>query len=66
MFLNINAVVGEFTLDDLGKYNSLNKIKLSFNATVMEYIGEFDLVINDRIYQKYNDKIKELKAKNHS
>ena len=62
-FINLNAVVGEFTMADLGKYNTLNKIKLSFNATVMEYIGEFDLVINDRLYIKYNEKINELKKK---
>ena len=55
-YLNLNAVVGDFNKEDLGKYNSLNDIKLSFNATVMEYIGEFDLVINERAYEKYKEK----------
>lgn len=57
MYINLNAVVGDFTKEDLGKFKTLNNIKLSFNATVMEYIGEFDLVINEHIYNKYKEKI---------
>ena len=57
MYINLNAVVGDFTKEDLGKYNTLNDIKLSFNSTVMEYIGEFDLIINERIYNKFKEKI---------
>ena len=57
MYFNLNAVVGDFTKEDLGKFNTLNNIKLKFNATVMEYIGEFDLVINERIYNKFKEKI---------
>ena len=57
LYLNLNAVVGDFNKEDLGKYNTLNNIKLKFNSTVMEYIGEFDLVINDRIYNKFKEKI---------
>ncbi|MBQ8472581.1 MAG: peptidoglycan bridge formation glycyltransferase FemA/FemB family protein [Bacilli bacterium] len=53
MYINLNAVVGDFNKEDLWKYNTLNNIKLSFNSTVMEYIGEFDLVINERAYNKY-------------
>lgn len=57
MYINLNAVVGDFTKEELGKYNTLNDIKLSFNSTVMEYIGEFDLIINERIYNKFREKI---------
>ena len=57
LYLNLNAVVGDFTKEDLGKYNVLNDAKLSFNPTVMEYIGEFDLIINERIYNKFKAKI---------
>lgn len=57
MYFNLNAVVGDFTKEDLGKFNTLNNIKLKFNSTVMEYIGEFDLVINERIYNKFKQKI---------
>ena len=57
LYINLNAVVGDFNKEDLGKYHTLNDIKLSFNATVMEYIGEFDLVINERVYKKFKEKI---------
>ena len=57
LYINLNAVVGDFTKENLGKYNTLNNIKLKFNATVMEYIGEFDLIINDHIYNKFKEKI---------
>ena len=53
MYINLNGVVGNFSKDKLGKYKNLNDPKLSFNSTIIEYIGEFDLVINDRIYKKY-------------
>ena len=57
MYINLNAVVGDFNKENLGKYSTLNNIKLSFNSTVMEYIGEFDLVINERIYNKFKTQI---------
>ena len=57
MYFNLNAVVGDFNKEDLGKFNTLNNIKLKFNATIMEYIGEFDLVLNDRIYNKFKEQI---------
>lgn len=57
LYLNLNAVVGDFNKEDLGKYSTLNNIKLSFNSTVMEYIGEYDLVINERIYNKFKTEI---------
>ncbi len=56
MFLNLNAVVGDFNKENLGKYSSLNDTKLSFGTTVMEYIGEFDLIINDNAYEKFKEK----------
>ncbi len=56
MYLNLNGVVGDFNREDLGKYATLNDAKLSFNATIMEYIGEFDLVINENAYAKYKEK----------
>ena len=56
-YLNLNAVVGDFSKDNLGKFNTLNNIKLKFNTTIMEYIGEFDLIINERVYNKFKNKI---------
>ena len=57
MYINLNGVVGNFSKDKLGKYKNLNDPKLSFNSTIIEYIGEFYLVINDRIYKKYKEEI---------
>jgi len=56
-YINLNAVVGEFNKEDLGKYNTLNDIKLSFNSTVIEYVGEFDLIINEMVYNKVKPKL---------
>ena len=57
MYINLNAVVGDFSKTNLGKYQSLNDPKLSFPSTVIEYIGEYDLVINERIYHKYKEQL---------
>lgn len=57
LYLNLNAVVGEFDKENLGKYETLNIPKLSFDVSIMEYIGEFDLVINERIYNKFKTSI---------
>ena len=56
IYLNLNGVVGDFNKNNLGIYETLNDAKLGFNSTVMEYIGEFDLVINDYAYRKFNEK----------
>ena len=58
MYINLNGVVGDFGREDLGKYQTLNAPRLSFNSTVIEYIGEFDLVINQRIYDKIKENAK--------
>ena len=50
--VNLNGVVGEFK-NVKNKYAGLNEMKLGFNATVAEYIGEFDYVINPIIYNMY-------------
>ncbi len=47
-FLDLNGISGNFTPDN--PFKSLNEFKLSFNPTVYEYIGEFDLVINNSLY----------------
>ena len=58
MYINLNGVVGDFGREDLGKYQTLNAPRLSFNSTIIEYIGEFDLVINQRIYDKIKENAK--------
>jgi len=34
------------------KYYGLNRFKLGFKPEVLEYIGEFDLIINEKQYNK--------------
>ena len=47
-FFDLNGITGNFT--DNNPYKKLNDFKLSFNPLVYEYIGEFDLVINNTYY----------------
>ena len=54
-YLNLNGIVGEF--ENQNEYSGLNESKLGFNSIATEYIGEFDLVINDHIYNKFKEKI---------
>ena len=50
-YLNLNAIVGEF--DEENQYSGLNEAKLGYNATVTEYIGEFDIILNSFAYNWY-------------
>ena len=47
-YLNLNAVTGDF--DDKNKFKGLNEVKTGFNSVITEYIGEFDLVLNNFAY----------------
>lgn len=49
LYFNLNGIVGEFKKEN--KYKGLNESKLGFSATAMEYIGEFDYIINETMYQ---------------
>lgn len=51
IFFDLNAITGYF--NDNNKFKGLNEMKLGFNADVVEYIGEFDLVINKTFYTLY-------------
>lgn len=53
-FINLNAIIGEFKQKN--KYSGLNEMKLGFSATAIEYIGEFDLIINKPLYLIYKSK----------
>lgn len=50
-YLNLNAIVGEF--EQKNEYSGLNEAKLGFNATITEYIGEFDIILNNFSYNLY-------------
>lgn len=49
-YFNLNAVTGDFKKEN-NKYQGLNESKLGFHAEVVEYIGEFDYIINKPIYE---------------
>lgn len=50
-YINLNAIVGDF--ENKNQYSGLNESKLGFNATVTEYIGEFDIILNNFTYNLY-------------
>lgn len=47
-FIDLNGITGDFT--STNPYKGLNEFKLSWNPRVFEYIGEFDLIINQTKY----------------
>ncbi len=58
-YINLNAIVGDFTKQN--KYSGLNEMKLGFNTTITEYIGQFDIILNNftyNLYKKFNKKNK--------
>ncbi len=54
-YFNLNGIVGEFR--EKNKYSGLNEMKLGYNASAMEYIGEFDLIINKTVYNIYQKRL---------
>ena len=52
-YFNLNGICGEF--DEKNKYSGLNEMKLGYNASAIEYIGEFDLIINNTVYNIYKN-----------
>lgn len=48
-YVDLNGITGDFS--DTNPYKGLNKFKIGFNPYIYEFIGEFDLVINKRIYE---------------
>ncbi len=49
-YIDLNGITGDLSKD--GYYYGLNRFKMGFNPDVYEYIGEFDLVINEKEYNK--------------
>ncbi len=50
-YVNLGGIVGEFEKEN--KYSGLNEMKLGFNSLVTEYIGEFDIILNNFAYNLY-------------
>lgn len=47
-YLDLNGMTGDFSASN--PYNGLNKFKLGFKPDVYEYIGEYDLIVNEQDY----------------
>ena len=47
-YVNLNGISGDMSKDN--PYHGLNRFKLGFKPNVYEYIGEFDLPINEKAY----------------
>lgn len=47
-FADLNGMTGDFTKEN--PYHGLNQFKLGFKPMVYEFIGEYDLVINQTVY----------------
>ena len=50
-YFNMNAITGNFKNNN--PYKNLNEMKLGFNIVPTEYIGEFDLILNNLTYTIY-------------
>ena len=55
-YINIGPVTGNF--DSGSKYYSMLENKLGFNSSILEYIGEFNMIINSTMYKIYKRKYK--------
>lgn len=47
-YLDLNGLVGDFKNEN--KYTGLNRFKFGLNPIILEYIGEFDLIIEQKSY----------------
>lgn len=50
--IHLNGITGDFTKEN--KFYGLYNFKIGYSADVVEYVGEFDLIINSPLYQMYN------------
>ena len=50
-YLNLGAITGNF--EPTSKYYSLLLSKIGFNSKVVEYIGQFDIILNPIMYKVY-------------
>ncbi len=53
-YFHMNGISGVF--QEKNKYSGLNESKLGYHASAIEYIGEFDFIINSFMYQLYQKK----------
>ena len=55
-YINIGAVTGNF--DSNSKYYPILESKLGFNSSILEYIGQFNIILNPIMYKIYKRKAK--------
>lgn len=55
-FIDLNGITNNFEKDS--KYYGLNEFKLGFKPEAFEYIGEYDLIINEGLYEYIQNKKK--------
>ena len=55
-YINIGPVTGNF--DSSSKYYPILESKLGFNSSILEYIGEFNIILNPTMYKIYKKKYK--------
>ena len=60
-YINLGSITGNF--NSTSKFYSLLISKLGFNSSILEYIGEFNMIINPFMYKIYK-KIEAKKEKN--
>jgi lipid II:glycine glycyltransferase (peptidoglycan interpeptide bridge formation enzyme) len=53
-FLDLNGLASNFNPES--EYYSFNEKKLAFNPTIYEFIGEFDLVLNENAFKRIQSK----------
>lgn len=55
-YINLGPITGNF--DENSKYYSLLTNKIGFNSSILEYIGEFNIILNPTMYRIYKRKYK--------
>lgn len=50
-YVNMGAIAGEFT--NKNPYKGLNEMKLGYNGKAIEYIGEYEIILNKIAYMLY-------------
>ena len=53
-YINIGPVTGNF--DSNSKYYPMLESKLGFNSSILEYVGEFNIILNPTMYMIYKKK----------
>ena len=53
-YINIGAVTGNF--DSNSKYYATLESKLGFNSSILEYVGQFNIILNPTMYHIYKKK----------